>query len=109
MEHSADYIDEESVENTTSHTDRMMMLEHTVMELGVELYGMRDKVQGARKSSDHVLDILRSLKTLLDDKGLIDQEDFEAAIELGKALNDTEGDLANSQLIAALPDKKEGH
>ena len=87
----------------------MKMLEHTIMELGVELYGMRDKVQGAKRSTDHVLDILKSLKTLLDDKGLIDREDFEAAVELSQALEESEPKVANSQLTAPLPDKKGGH
>jgi hypothetical protein len=65
---------------------RIEMLERTVLELGAELFQMKSTVNKSEQSHEQFLALLKGLKRLLDDKGLITLDDFEAAVELGAAI-----------------------
>ena len=66
--------------------DRLEQLERTVLELGTELYRLRSEVGNAKTSHENFLEIIKGLKLILDEKGLIAREDFENAVELGNAI-----------------------
>jgi hypothetical protein len=66
--------------------DKLEMLERAVMELGGEVYSLKGTIEKSRTSHDNFLQIVKGLKQLLDEKGLITLEDFEAAVELGEAV-----------------------
>ncbi len=63
---------------------RMDMLERTVLELGSELYNMKGQVQKNQETHVQFVLLIKSLKTLLDEKGLITPDDFDSAVELGQ-------------------------
>lgn len=63
---------------------RMDMLERTVLELGTELYNMKGQVQKNQETHVQFVALIKGLKTLLDEKGLITPDDFDAAVELGQ-------------------------
>lgn len=65
---------------------KMEMFERTVLELGTEVFGMKGTLGRMRDSHEQFLGILRGLKQLLDEKGLITLDDFDAAVDLGEAL-----------------------
>lgn len=69
---------------------KVEMLERTVLELGTSFYDLKGSVARSRESHDHLLGVIKSLKHLLDEKGLIDRDDFDAAIELGTASRNIE-------------------
>lgn len=65
---------------------KMELLERTVLELGTELFSLKGMVGKTQESHEQFLTILKGLKQLLDEKGLITRDDFDAAVELGQAL-----------------------
>jgi hypothetical protein len=65
---------------------RMDMLERTVLELGTELYNMKGQVQKNHETNVQFVALIKGLKTLLDEKGLITPDDFEAAVELAEVI-----------------------
>ncbi len=89
---------------------RMDLLERTVMELGSELYAMRSAQEKNRAGHDQFLSILKGLKQLLDEKGLITHEDFDAAVELGEAIERFNTQNETAQIHAQHEKaKKAGH
>ncbi len=67
--------------------DRMDQLETTIMDLGAQLYQIRYDLQTAKKSSSHFLDVIKGLRMILDEKGLISQDDFDSAVDIVRDLN----------------------
>lgn len=65
---------------------KLEMLERSVLELGSELYTLKGTIAKNHESHEQFLAIIMGLKALLDEKGLITREDFDAAVELGAAL-----------------------
>jgi hypothetical protein len=68
-------------------------LENTLLELGTELYRLRNQVTGLLDFKKGVEDSLSGLKALLDEKGIIDRDDFDMAIDFSKIANEIEPDL----------------
>ena len=66
--------------------DRIDQLETTILDLGAQLYQIRYDLQTAKKSSSHFLDVIKGLRMVLDEKGLITSDDFDTAVELIKDL-----------------------
>ena len=88
---------------------KMEMLERTMLELGSELYHLKGTVAKNQQTHESFLSIIKGLKQLLDEKGLITLDDFDAAIELGQALeafNSPAGHAHEGELDKG---KKSGH
>ncbi len=88
---------------------KLEMLERAVMELGTELFNLKGTMAKNQESHSQFLATVKGLKQILDEKGLITGEDFEAAVELGQAI-----EHFNSQAEHALSSelekiKKTGH
>ena len=88
---------------------KVSMLERAVLELGTELYNLKGSMAKNHESHEQFLSIIKGLKQLLDEKGLITGEDFEAAIELGQAIEhfNTQAEHAAYQELDKI--KKAGH
>lgn len=71
----------------TSEKDRMNQLERTILELGTEIFRMKGDIGSLKNYHERFVEIVDGLKKILDEKGLINHEDFEAAVDLGKALS----------------------
>lgn len=84
---------------------RMDMLERTVLELGTELYNMKGTIQKNQETHVKFVALIKGLKQLLDDKGLITPDDFDAAVELGEVI-----ERLNTPEVSDLDKpKKSGH
>jgi hypothetical protein len=85
------------------------MLERAVMELGTELFNLKGSMAKAKESHSQFLATIKGLKQLLDEKGLITGDDFEAAVELGQALEhfNSQAELAHASELEKI--KKAGH
>jgi hypothetical protein len=88
---------------------RLEMLERMVLELGTELYNMRGTVAKQRDSHEQFLGIMKGLKQLLDEKGLITVDDFDAAIDIGEALERFNAQRDVGMIAEMEATKKSGH
>lgn len=66
--------------------EKVEKLERAVLELGTEIYNMKGSLSESQDSQEQMLATFNGLKKLLDEKGVIHQDDFDAAIELGEAI-----------------------
>lgn len=89
----------------TVNQDYLEKLERALMDLGAEIYALRSESHQIKESHDHILDVMKGLKGILDEKGLIHEDDFDNAVDLGKAItsNSFEG------IEAADKNKKSNH
>lgn len=87
---------------------RLEMLERSVLEMGTEVYQLKGMLGKAREYRDRFLAVMRGLKQLLDEKGLITVEDFDAAVELGEVLERFNTPVDQLQLESEKA-KKPGH
>ena len=71
----------------TSEKERIYQLERTILELGTEVYRIKGDVGSLKNYHEKFIEIVDGLKKILDEKGLINTEDFDAAVELGNALS----------------------
>lgn len=74
------------MKSASEFSEKMELLERSVMELGSEVYGLRSTITRGRQQVEEVLSVFQGLKQLLDEKGLITLEDFEAAVALGEVI-----------------------
>jgi hypothetical protein len=88
---------------------RLDMLERTVLELGTEVYALKSTLAKSQASHEQFLSILKGLKQLLDAKGLITLDDFDAAVELGEALEAFNAQQSDSTFDEAERSKKSSH
>lgn len=89
-------------------SEKMELLERSVMELGTEVYSLRSTVTKGKQHVEQVLSVFQGLKRLLDEKGLVTVDDFDAAVELGEVLEQYHTNLGNpGDEIERL--KKTGH
>lgn len=98
-----------SVRPQFDQSDRLEMLERTVLELGSEVYALRSSITKTKTLQEQVMSVFNGLKQLLDDKGLITLEDFDAAVELGEALERFNANFEHSQEVENEKMKKAGH
>ena len=64
--------------------DKIGSLEMSLLELGAELYRLKERVAHLTESNDEQLRTMGSLKTLLEEKGLITIEDLEMLMTLNR-------------------------
>jgi len=94
---------------TDQSRPKLEMLERAVLELGTELYNLKGGVAKSQATQDHFVKVHRGLKQLLDEKGLITCDDFDAAIELGQALETFASQAEHSLHQEIERVKKTGH
>ena len=69
--------------------DKINQLERTILELGTEIFRMKTQVSALKSHHDNFIEIMSGLKNILDEKGLINEEDFDNAVGLGQAIANT--------------------
>ncbi len=67
--------------------EKIEQLERTVLELGTEIFRLKTEISSLKGYHENFVDIVEGLKKILDEKGLISHEDFDAAIDLGNAIS----------------------
>tara|TARA_A100001015_G_C14465493_1_gene509627 strand:+ start:270 stop:554 length:285 start_codon:yes stop_codon:yes gene_type:complete len=61
-------------------------LERGLLELGAQVMNLKDEVYYMKKSHNELLEVIKGLRLLLDDKDIIPLDDFDALVDLGAAL-----------------------
>lgn len=64
---------------------RVDMLERTLLDLGTQLFEVKGRLTKFQERHDRFVGLLTGLKHLLDEKGVLTPDDFDAAAELGGA------------------------
>ena len=88
--------------------DKMEFIERSVLELGSELYKLKQEIGLLRSSQQNMLNTLKGLRALLDDHGLVNTDDFDDAIELAEALSLDNGNFHSVEEVLSRV-KKSGH
>ena len=76
--------------------DKLRQLERTILELGTEIFRIKSEMGSLRDFNDHFVEVMKGLKNILDEKGLITADDFENAVALGQALTGGTGNSFDS-------------
>jgi hypothetical protein len=88
---------------------KLSNLERTILELGTELFSLKSSLAKNKESQETLIGVFNGIKQLLNEKGLITLEDFEAAVELGEALESVEI-FRDNQIVGELEKlKKTSH
>ena len=66
--------------------EKISQLERTILELGSEVFRIKTEMFNLRSHQENFFEVMKGLKSILDEKGLISSDDFEGAVDLGKAL-----------------------
>lgn len=66
--------------------DRINQLERTLLELGTEVFRVKTELSSIKDTNENFIEVMKGLKALLDEKGVISSDDFENAVDLGQAL-----------------------
>lgn len=88
--------------------DKLDQLERTILELGAEIFRLKTELTDIKSTNSQFHLTLNGLKDILDDKGIIMSEDFEASVEVNSMLSsEREDDFITDQEIEKL--KKSVH
>lgn len=71
----------------TGYASKTDQLERTILELGAEIFRIKTELSDMKQHHHNFVSTIKGLKEILDEKGLILGEDFEAAVDLGNALS----------------------
>ena len=66
--------------------ERQSEIEISMMELGVEVFRLKNEMKEYIKIQKEIILGLKGLKSLLDEKGIIDPEELDAQIDLNQIL-----------------------
>lgn len=69
--------------------DRISQLERTILELGTEIFRMKTQVSSLKGEQETFIEMMSGLRNILDEKGLITEDDFDNAVALGEAIATT--------------------
>ncbi len=84
---------------------RIEDLEVTILELGSEVFKLKHALTSLSLQNQNFMHIIASLKTMLSDKGVISEEDFDEAIDLGavsevlQKFSDPESELSHRSMV----------
>jgi regulator of replication initiation timing len=65
----------------------MDQLEYTVMELGAEMFRLKQEISQMTQVKDNLTKAFRKLQDVLDEKGIIDNEEFDIALNMQDIFN----------------------
>jgi hypothetical protein len=83
--------------------DKLDQLERTILELGAEIFRLKTELTDIKTSHTKFHTTLKGLKDILDDKGIIMSEDFEASVEVNSMMSsELESDYITDQEMERL-------
>lgn len=66
--------------------NRIDQMEYTVMELGTEMYRLKKEVASVKELQDKFATAIGRIKSVLDEKGLVTEDDFDSALDMADLL-----------------------
>ena len=74
-------------------SNRIDQLEYTVMELGSQVFRLKQEVTNLNCSQDALVDIFKKLRAILDEKGVLEIEDFDLLTDFYQVLDQFNGGM----------------
>jgi hypothetical protein len=71
----------------TDDKDKLYKMERALLELGSEIFRLKSNMHELHNSHEKFVKIMDGLRLLLDEKGLILEDDFDSAIDLKNAVS----------------------
>ena len=62
-------------------SNRIDQLEYTVMELGSQVFRLKQELSNLNFSQGNLVDVFKKLRAILDEKGVLEIEDFDLLTE----------------------------
>lgn len=92
-------------------SQRSFKVENSLLEVGAEVFRLKHELTRILEQQEHFSKSLRGLKTLLDEKGVITAEDFEAAVDIVDVIGRTSHRQESSSSVSSEGDwlKKTTH
>ncbi len=90
------------------HT-RVDMLERTLLDLGTQLFEVKGRLAKFHEKHEGFVGLLTGLRQLLDEKGVLTPDDFDAAADLGSASMQISQGIEPQAAEWSDKTKKEGH
>ena len=84
-------------------------LELNILNLGTEIYLLKNQMNQMNQMQCHFVEILKGLKLLLDEKGILDSDDFEHAADFCQSLSEIEIEEQNHMSDELEKIKKTSH
>ena len=84
--------------------DLIHRLESTILELGAEIYGLKHQLKETCAHNDKIVAGFKALQELLDEKGLVEKEDFALAVNMGEL--DEKATLVDADIQRFMDDAK---
>ena len=86
---------------------KIYQLESTIMELGTEMFRLKHQISDMQHMQAQFVKTINGLKGILDEKGVINAEDFDMAVDVNQMVEKAD---RGQEREAALPSpKKELH
>ncbi len=67
--------------------NKLDQLERALLEMGSEMYRLKSELIEMRDNQGQFIKSMQSLKTLLDEKGMVTEDEFESALDLADIMN----------------------
>lgn len=64
---------------------RMEQLEQTITDLGADIFVQKSQIANLRDEREQLVRLVKGVRCLLDNNGLISSDDFDAAVSLAEA------------------------
>ncbi len=81
-------------------SNRIDQLEYTVMELGSQVFRLKQELNSLNQHQGAVVGFIKNVRAILEEKGIFDLEEFDGMSDLNKLLDQFEdGEADDSQMI----------
>jgi len=64
--------------------DLIHRLESTILELGAEIYSLKHQIKETVSHNEKLVAGFKALQTLLDERGLVEEEEFALAVNMSE-------------------------
>ncbi len=71
----------------TDEKDASRKMERALLELGSEIYRLKTSLYDLQTNHERFVKIIEGLRLLLDEKGVILEDDFDSAVDLKNAIS----------------------
>lgn len=80
-------------------SSKIEQLERALLEMGSEMYRLKSELIEMRDHQGQFVKTMQSLKTLLDEKGMVTADEFESALDLAEILNKMNSNVDQVQSV----------
>ncbi|SMF69978.1 hypothetical protein [Pseudobacteriovorax antillogorgiicola] len=84
-------------------SNRIDQLEYTVMELGSQVFRLKQEVTNLNQSQETFVTIFKKLRSILDEKGVLEVEDFDLITDFYQLIDHFEDPMEAEEEPQTIP------